>query len=214
MNNNVGGIKMYCTQCGKLIKNNSKFCPYCGNGLSASGTENVKDTLKKTAGTVVDSAKVIGNSVNKATNGQAQKYAEKAKETAKGFTDDVKQVAKDKDASNFFTKNKHCNVKILAVLLIAIIILGSMFNGESKEDKMAKDVVSSTFSNCEIKSVTKAAGNNEGSIYVVKFVFPSGDESSSIILIVNVNAEMVDTYPKSEYPRMEVFIDLLKEQLE
>lgn len=205
---------MFCKYCGKRIVNNSKFCPYCGNGLSASGTENVKDTLKKTAGAVVDSAKVIGNSVNEATNGQAQKYVEKARETAKGFTDDVKQVAKDKDASNFFTKNKYRNVKILAVLLIAIIILGSMFNGESKEDKMAKDVVLSTFSNCEIKSVTKEAGNDEGSIYVVKFVFPSGDESSSVILIVDDNAEMVDTYPKSEYPRMEVFIGLLKEQLE
>ncbi len=122
---------MFCTHCGKSIENNSKFCPYCGSGLSASGTENVKDTLKKTAGAVADSAKIIGNSVNEATNGQAQKYAEKAKETAKGFTDDVKQVAKDKDASNFFTKNKYRNVKIIAVLLIAVFILGSLFGGDS-----------------------------------------------------------------------------------
>lgn len=207
---------MYCTRCGKEIKNNSKFCPYCGNGLPASGTENVKDTLKKTAGAVVDSAKVIGNSVNEATGEQAQKYAEKAKEMTKGFTDDIKQVTKDKDTSNFFAKNKYRNVKILAVLLIAIIILCSMFSEKSKGEKMAEDIVSATFSDCEIKSVTKETGNDEGQIYVVKFIYSKGksDESSAVVLITGDNATLIDVYPQSEYSRMEVFIDLLKEQLE
>lgn len=207
---------MYCSHCSKEIENNSKFCPHCGGSLSSSDTGNAKEALKKTAGAVMDSAKAIGNSVNEATGGQAQKYTEKAKETAKSFAADVKQVAKDKDTSNFFAKNKYRNVKIIAVLLIAIIIVSSMFNGESKEDKMAKDIVSSTFSNCEIKSVTKVTGNDEGLIYVVKFVHAKGkgDESSSVVLVTDNNATLIDTYPKSAYSKMEVLIDLLKEQLE
>lgn len=207
---------MYCSHCGNQIKNDSKFCPYCGGSLSSSDIGSAKEALKKTAGAVMDSAKAIGNSVNEATGGQAQKYAEKAKETAKGFTDDIKQVAKDKDTSNFFAKNKYRNVKILAVLLVAIIILGSMFSGKSKGEKMAEDVVSATFSDCEIKSVTKETGNDEGQIYVVKFIYSKGkgDESSAVVLITGDNATLIDVYPQSEYSRMEVFIDLLKEQLE
>ena len=207
---------MYCVHCGKRIGDNSKFCPYCGKGLSASDTGSTKEALKKTDGAVMDSAKVIGNGVNKATDGQAQKYAEKAKETAKEFADDMKQVANDKDISNFFTKNKYRNVKILIIALIAIVILGSMFSGKSKGEKMAEDIVSETFSDCKIKSVTKEAGNDEGQIYVVKFIFSKGkgDESSAVILITDDNATLIDIYPQSEYTRMEVFIDLLKEQLE
>lgn len=204
---------MYCTHCGKQTENSSKFCPYCGGSLSSSDTGSAKEALKKTAGAVMDSAKAIGNSVNEATSGQAQKYAEKAKETAKGFTDDVKQVAKDKDTSNFFTKNKYRNVKIIAVVLIAVFLFSSLL-GEDKGEKMAKNTVLTTFSNCDIKSVTKVTGNNEGQIYVVKFIFSSGDESSAVVLITDDNATLVDVYPKSEYSRMEVFIDLLKEQLE
>lgn len=204
---------MYCTHCGKQIENNSKFCPYCGGSLSSSDTGSAKEALKKTAGAVMDSAKAIGNSVNEATSGQAQKYAEKAKETAKGFTDDVRQVAKDKDTSNFFTKSKYRNVKIIAVVLIAVFLLCSLL-GEDKGEKMAKNTVLATFSNCDIKSATKVTGNDEGQIYVVKFIFSSGDESSAVVLITDDNATLVDVYPKSEYSRMEVFIDLLKEQLE
>ncbi len=126
---------MFCQYCGKEIDDDVKFCPYCGGGLSSSDTGSAKEALKKTAGAVMDSAKAIGNSVNEATNGQAQKYAEKAKETAKGFTDDVKQVAKDKDTSNFFTKNKYRNVKIIAVLLIAVFIIGSIFGGGSDDNE-------------------------------------------------------------------------------
>lgn len=204
---------MYCTHCGKQIEDNSKFCPYCGGSLSSSDIGSAKEALKKTSEAVIDSAKAIGNSVNETTDGQVQKYAEKAQETAKGFTDDVKQVAKDKDTSNFFTKNKYRNVKIIAVLLIAVFLLSSLL-GEDKGEKMAKNTVSATFSNCDIKSATKVTGNDEGQIYVVKFIFSSGDESSAVVLITDDNATLVDVYPKSEYSRMEVFIDLLKEQLE
>lgn len=208
---------MYCTHCGKSIQNNSKFCPYCGGkAVTFNESNNITETIKKGASATVNTAKDIGSSINEATNGQAQKYAEKAKETAKGFTDDIKQVAKDKDTSNFFAKNKYRNVKILAVLLVAIIILGSMFSGKSKGEKMAEDVVSATFSDCEIKSVTKETGNDEGQIYVVKFIYSKGkgDESSAVVLITGDNATLIDVYPQSEYSRMEVFIDLLKEQLE
>lgn len=38
------------------------------------------------------------------------------------------KIAKDRDASNFFTKNKYRNVKITAVLLIAIFLVGRIFN--------------------------------------------------------------------------------------
>ncbi len=159
---------MYCTRCGKEIKNNSKFCPYCGNGLPASGTENVKDTLKKTAGAVVDSAKVIGNSVNEATNGQAQKYAEKAKETAKGFTDDVKQVTKDKDASNFFTKNKYRNVKIIVVLLLAVLLISSVFGGGSKNEELAKNIFTEQYPNYHVNSVTTVGETDNECVCAIK----------------------------------------------
>lgn len=127
--------KMFCKFCGKPIEDYTKFCPYCGKELSTTDRNDAKEVLKKTAGAVMDSAKVIGNSVNEATNGQAQKYAERAKETAKGFTEDVKQVAKDKDASNFFTKNKYRNVKILAVLLVAIFLLSGILGGASDDNE-------------------------------------------------------------------------------
>lgn len=179
---------MYCTHCGKQIDESSKFCSYCGG-------------------------KVANSNMGNATNEQVQRYAEKAREAAKGFTDDVKQVAKNKDTSNFFTKNKYHNVKIIAVVLIAVCLLTSLL-GEDKGEKMAKNTVSATFSNCDIKSATKVTGNDEGQIYVVKFIFSSGDESSAVVLITDDNATLVDVYPKSEYSRMEVFIDLLKEQLE
>jgi len=122
-------------KCGKQIDDNSKFCPYCGSSLSSSDTGSAKEALKKTAGAVMDSAKAIGNSVNEATGGRTQKYAEKVKETAKGFTDDVKQVAEDKDTSNFFIKNKYRNVKIIAVVLIAIFLIGSIFGGGSDDNE-------------------------------------------------------------------------------
>ena len=99
-----------------------------------------KDTWKNLILEYAQKARVdidATNAVNEATNGQTKKYAEKAKETAKGFTDDVKQVAKDKDTSNFFTKNKYRNVKIIAVVLIAVFLLSSLL-GEDKRRKNGK----------------------------------------------------------------------------
>lgn len=178
---------MFCTYCGEQIENNSKFCPYCGKELSISGTDNAKDALKKTTATIVDSAKAIGNNVNEATNGQAQKYAEKAKETAQGFVGDVKQVAKDKDTSNFFTKNKYRNVKIIAVLLIAIILISGIFDGESSDfrEDLAKQIAvgevkdnlsapdTAKFSNIEIIDQFKTDG---GDVYIVTMTFEAKDE--------------------------------------
>lgn len=177
---------MYCTHCGKQIEDNSKFCPYCGGGLSSSDTGSAKEALKKTAGAVMDSAKAIGSSVNEVTNGQAQKYAEKAKETAKGFTDDVKQVAKDKNTSNFFTKNKYRNVKIIAVLLIAIILISGIFGGGSSDfrEDMAKQIAveevkdnlsepdTAKFSDVTIIDQFKTDG---GDVYIVTMTFEAKD---------------------------------------
>lgn len=206
---------MFCKYCGNQIEENSKLCPFCGKDLSPSNVDSVKDTLKKATETIVDSAKTIGNSVNEATNGQAQNYAEKARETAQEFVSDIKQVAKDKDTSNFFTKNKYRNIKIIAVLLVVIIILGSMFDGGRKEEKMAENVVSATFPNAIIKSTTKETGNDKVSIYVVKFVFPKGyDEQSSVISITDDNAEMIDTFPETIYPKRDALIESLRKQLE
>lgn len=177
---------MYCTHCGKQIEDNSKFCPYCGGTLSTSDIGSAKEALKKTAGAVMDSAKAIGNSVNEATGGQAGKYAEKAKETAKGFTDDVKQVAKDKDTSNFFTKNKYRNVKIIAVVLIAIFFLSGVFGGGSSDfrEDMAKQLAvaevkdslnepdTAKFSNITIIDQFKTDG---GDVYIVSMTFEAKD---------------------------------------
>ena len=32
---------MYCTNCGKEIKSNSKFCPFCGNAVNNSGQNEI-----------------------------------------------------------------------------------------------------------------------------------------------------------------------------
>lgn len=114
---------MFCQKCGKEIEDNAKFCPHCGNKSISSNIGSITDTVKKATDTAVNLAQSAKNAANEATNGQAEKYAEKVKETAQGFTDDVKQVAKDKDTSSFFKKNNYKNLKILAVLVVAICLL-------------------------------------------------------------------------------------------
>lgn len=217
---------MFCTHCGKSIEDNSKFCPYCGNELSTSGTENVKDTLKKTAGAVADSAKVIGNSVNEATNGQAQKYAEKAKKTAKGFTDDVKQVAKDKDASNFFTKNKYRNIKILAVLLIAIILISSLFGGDASDfrEDFAKQLAveevkdslsvpdSAKFSSIKIIDQAKTDG---GDVYGIIMTVDAKDKMGqsqkvNCALIISLNNNVTESnYKNNSISKADVYVSTI-----
>lgn len=199
---------MYCTHCGKQIEDKSKFCPYCGGSLSSSDTGSSKEALKKTAGAVMKSAKTIGNNVNDATGGQAGKYAEKAKETAKGFTDDIKQVAKDKNTSDFFTKNKYRNVKIIAMMLIAVFLLSSLFGG-SKGEKMAKDIVSASC-DCKIKSVTEVAKNNNTDtyIYVVKYIPSDEGEHSAIVLVDLKNGAVIQgVYQKSHYDKLNAEIE-------
>lgn len=118
---------MFCSKCGKEIEDNTKFCPYCGNKITGSNMGNIADTVKKAADTAVNMAQSAKNAANEATNGQAEKYMEKAKETAQGFVNDAKQVAKDKDTSSFLKKNKYRNLKILAVLLIAVVLVCALF---------------------------------------------------------------------------------------
>lgn len=170
---------MFCSKCGKKLENSTKYCPYCGN--------EVTDTVKKATDTAVNLAQSATNALNEATNGQAQKYAEKAKETAQGFVGDVKQVAKDKDTSNFFTKNKYRNLKILAVLLIAIILLSGVFGGESSNfrEDIAKQIAveevkdnlsvpdTAKFSNIEIIDQFKTDG---GDVYIVTMTFEAKDK--------------------------------------
>lgn len=208
---------MYCTHCGKEIEDDAKFCPYCKKELTASGGTDTKEMLKKTADAVMNSAKVIGNSVNEATNGKAQVYAEKAKETAKEFKDDVKQVAKDKDTSNFFTKNKYRNVKIFAVLFVAVFLVSAILGGESKEEKMAKNIVSASMPDAKIKSVTKVVENDgaEMNIYVVKFI-PSGEEEHSAWVCITSGSHVsIDgVYSKNNYDKLNKKIDAWKEMSE
>lgn len=207
---------MFCSKCGKEIEDNTKVCPYCGNKITSTNAGNIADAVRKATDTAVNMAQSAKNAANEATNGQAEKYMEKAKETAQGFVGDVKQVAKDKDTSSFFKKNNYKNLKILSGLVVVICLLLGAFNGAGKGEKLAKNVVSATFSNCKIESVTKVTGNDEGQIYVVKFIHANGkgDESSAVVLVTDDNATLVDAYPKSAYDRMEVFIDMLKKELE
>ena len=125
---------MFCSKCGKQIEDNTKFCPHCGNKITSSNMGNIADSVKKATDTALNMAQSAKNAANEATNGHAEKYVEKAKETAQSFVNDAKQVAKDKDASNFLTKNKYRNLKILAVLLIAVVLVCAIFiDGDSNE---------------------------------------------------------------------------------
>lgn len=203
---------MNCTYCGKQIEDNSKSCPYCGNALSASDTESAKEALKKTAGAVMGSVKAIDNSVNTATGGQPQKYVEPAKELPKSPADVVKQVVQDKNTSNFFTKNKYRNIKIIAVLLVAVFLF-SFLLGKDENAKQAKDAVFADVSadtKCNIKSVKRAAAADNGNqIYVVKFT-ANGAEHAGVVVIHDDSAEIEWYFPKSEYSQMEKYIEDLK----
>lgn len=206
---------MFCQKCGKEIEDNTKLCPYCGNKITGTNMGNIADSIRKATDTAVNMAQSAKNAVNETTNGQAEKYMEKAKETAQGFVGDVKQVAKDKDTSSFFKKNNYKNLKILSGLVVVIGLLLGAFSDINKGEKLAKNVVSESFSDCKIQSVKEVAGNDEGQIYVVKFIHAKGkgDESSAVVLVTDDKATLVDAYPKSAYDRMEVFIDMLKKEL-
>lgn len=128
---------MFCSKCGKQIEDNIKFCPYCGGKVISSNANNIADTVKKATDTAVNMAQSAKSIANEATNGQAEKYMEKAKETAKNFVEDARQVAKDKDTSNFLTKNKYRNLKIIAVLLVAIFLIGALFTGNDSNEQIA-----------------------------------------------------------------------------
>jgi uncharacterized membrane protein YvbJ len=39
----VEGVKMYCSNCGKEIDNDKKFCIYCGEKIKDSGSKNQKN---------------------------------------------------------------------------------------------------------------------------------------------------------------------------
>ncbi len=67
---------MFCKYCGKKIEDNTKFCPYCGVGLSTSDTDNFKETS-------ADSSKEIETNMDDAENEQVQSNIENVKETDK-----------------------------------------------------------------------------------------------------------------------------------
>ena len=206
---------MFCSKCGKEIEDNTKLCPYCGHKIAGTNMGNIADSVRKATDTVANVAQSVRNTANEATNGQAEKYVEKAKETAQSFVDDAKQAKSREEVRDFYKKNNYRNLKICIVLVIIIGGLWGALSGSDKGAKLAKNVVSETFSDCKIQSVKEVAGNDEGQIYVVKFIHANGkgDESSAVVLVTDDNATLVDAYPKSAYDRMEVFIDMLKKEL-
>lgn len=206
---------MFCQKCGKEIEDNTKLCPYCGNKITGTNMGNIADSIRKATDTAVNMAQSAKNAVNETTNGQAEKYVEKVKETAQSFVDDAKQAKSREEVRDFYKKNNYRNLKICIVLVIIIGGLWGALSGSDKGEKLAKNVVSESFSDCKIKSVKEVAGNDEGQIYVVKFIHANGkgDESSAVVLVTDDKATLVDAYPKSAYDRMEVFIDMLKKEL-
>ena len=149
---------MFCPTCGNEIPNGAEFCPSCGAKISSSTHDNMKETIKKAADLASNSAKTLGNKVNEATDGKAGLFAQtaqdKAKETAKNFSADMKQAMSDKDPKGFFTKNKYRNSKIIAVIILAIIIVSSLFSGGKKQYEIAeKAAYVNTASLSDVKKV-------------------------------------------------------------
>lgn len=215
MNNKYrnGGRNMFCSKCGKQIEDKTKFCPHCGNKITSSNMGNIADSVKKATDTALNMAQSAKNAANAATNGQAEKYVEKAKETAQGFVNDAKQVAKDKDTSSFLKKNNYKNLKILSGLVVVICLLLGVFNGD-KGEKLAKNVVSASYSDCKIKSVTKAAESNalDIHIYVVKFIPSNEDEHSALVRVSpDMNFATIDgVYSKNRYSELDKEIESWK----
>ncbi len=124
---------MFCIKCGSELPDNADFCPNCGNRVEVNSKGDIKEKLTKAAKTVSSSAKSVGEKINEATNGKAQAFAGKAKETALDFANDVKQTTNDKDSKGFFTKNKYRNTKLIVGLVIILIFLSSIFSSKDNQ---------------------------------------------------------------------------------
>ena len=191
---------MFCQKCGKQIEDNTKLCPYCGGKVINSNTNKIADTVKKATDTAVNMAQTAKNAANEATNGQAEKYMEKAKETAQSFAEDVKQVVKDKDTSNFLTKNKYRNVKIIAVLLVAVFIIGALFNSDSNEQTAIDAVrvrIYQSYPSVEVSNAKVIEKDGHGRYLVLVDVEDSNEHGYAIgAVVINSDDEILTSiYP-------------------
>lgn len=205
---------MFCSKCGKEIEDNTKLCPYCGHKIAGTNMGNIADSVRKATDTVANVAQSVRNTANEATNGQAEKYVEKVKETAQSFVDDARQAKSREEVRDFYKKNNYRNLKICIVLVIIIGGLWGALSGSDKGAKLAKNVVSASYSDCKIKSVTKAAESNDLDIhvYVVKFI-PSKEEEHSALVRVSpdINFATIDgVYSKNRYSELDKEIESWK----
>lgn len=226
---------MYCTHCGKQIEDNSKFCPHCRGKIVGSNIGNVTDTVKKMAASAENSIKQ--SVANKADSKVVKDTIKKATDTAinlakstKDVVNDMKQPIEDaeknnkndgSDSVNIMQKSKEDKKNTiigLIVICLAIILLfkgcGAIF-GASKEEKMAKKIVSASC-DCKIKSVTTIIENDKTkiNIYVVKFI-PSGEEEHSALVSVvsstsGTTATIDGVYSKNRYDELNKEIETWK----
>lgn len=127
---------MFCAYCGKEINDSACFCPFCGNSVSGSNAENGEKEIYKTDNLTKNFEETVGDNIDKpivdkiddkAVKDTIQKMTKKVTNSAKDFTNDIKQVTQDKNAANFFTKNKYKNTKILiAIVFIVIVLIGGL----------------------------------------------------------------------------------------
>ena len=106
--------------------------------------DNMRGAVKKATDTVSNTAKTIGVKINEATGGKAseivQTAQEKAKETARSYSADVKQAVDSKDVKSFFTKNRFRNAYIsLGIIVVLIFVFSKIFGGSSKDSQPISD---------------------------------------------------------------------------
>ena len=214
INSNMGNIADSVRKATDTAINTAKSA---GNAIKEStngkiDNETVKDTVKKATNTAKNLAQSAKNIANEATDGQAEKYMEKAKETAQSFVDDAKQVTKDKDTSSFLKKNNYKNLKILSVLVVAICLLIGAFSGEkgnSSARKAAEEFVINRVANRDVHSpVTNIdvefvesdkLNGNHFEIYSIKFQTKSGIDGCYLVEMISYKDSYQVNYISSIY---------------
>ena len=169
---------MFCYNCGKEIVDGVKFCPNCGKSQNVSESS-IKDKMVDAVGSALSTAKTAGGKALE--DEKIRAYTSIAQETAQNFADDVKQVAQDKDTSNFFKKNKFRNSKII-VGIIAILLIFTLFIGKEnhKGFKEAEEkAVESTKMLTDVKKV------NSSEIVLVGY----NPKNKSYAVIISVKAD-------------------------
>lgn len=69
---------MYCIHCGKQIENNSKFCPYCGNGNGVNVARNVDNNgvINESASKAIDKITYVENLSENTSGHLGESYCE------------------------------------------------------------------------------------------------------------------------------------------